>query len=189
MILLVDNYDSFTYNLYQYLRVLGEDVQVKRNDELSADEVRRLAPRLIVLSPGPGGPQDAGVCSAILDTFHREIPVLGICLGMQVIAAYFGAVVCRAIEPVHGKVRTVEHNGGGLFAGLSNPLRVTRYHSLVVDEASLPEVLEVTARSEEGEVMGIRHKWYPVSGVQFHPEAYLTEEGFELLRNALGARR
>lgn len=189
MILLVDNYDSFTYNLFQYLRALGEDVMVRRNDAVSVGDVESLRPSLIVISPGPGNPGDTGVCREILDTYYEAIPIFGICLGMQTIAARFGANVVPALEPVHGKVRDVTHDGKGVFGGLPNPLRVTRYHSLVVEESSLPECLEVSARSHEGEIMGIRHKEYPVFGVQFHPEAYLTEEGLSLLRNALEVGR
>lgn len=189
MILLIDNYDSFTYNLSQYLRMLGEAVEVRRNDSLSVEDVRDLQPRLIVISPGPGGPTEAGKCIEILDAFYEEIPFLGICLGMQVIASFFGGRVVEAIEPVHGKVRSIEHDGRGLFSGLANPLDVTRYHSLVVESESLPECLEVTARSASQEIMGLRHRVYPISGVQFHPEAYLTEGGMALLRNAVEASK
>ncbi|MDQ8180964.1 aminodeoxychorismate/anthranilate synthase component II [Pelagicoccus sp. SDUM812005] len=189
MILLIDNFDSFTYNLSQYLRMLGREVLVRRNDAIASEEARELAPELIVLSPGPGGPADTGNCIEILDALHREIPFLGVCLGMQTIAAYFGGRVVEAAEPMHGKVRAVRHDGKGLFAGLSNPLAVTRYHSLVVEEGTLPDCLEVCARSESGEIMGLRHRVYPVSGVQFHPEAYLTEGGMDLLRNALEVGR
>lgn len=189
MILLVDNYDSFTYNLSQYLRMLGEEVLVRRNDSLTVAEVRELAPRLIVISPGPGGPLDSGVCMELLDAFRLEVPFLGICLGMQVIASYFGGTVVQATEPVHGKVRAVRHGGRGLFARLPDPLQVTRYHSLVVESSSLPQCLEVDARSESGEIMGLRHIEYPIFGVQFHPEAYLTEGGMTLLENALEAGR
>lgn len=189
MILLIDNYDSFTYNLSQYLRMLGEEVLVKRNDEVTVGYVETLAPQLIVISPGPGGPTDTGACIEIVDVFHKTIPILGICLGMQTIAAYFGSRIIPAIEPVHGKVRTIQHDARGLFYKLSNPLQVTRYHSLVVDEASLSIDLEVSARSAEGEIMGLRHLRYPVFGVQFHPEALLTESGLELLKNALEASR
>lgn len=187
MIVLVDNYDSFTYNLTQYLRLLGKDVLVKRNDELTVSEVQSIKPSLIVFSPGPGGPESTGRCIEILDVFHREIPILGVCLGMQTIASYFGGRIKSAAVPVHGKVRSIRHNAQGLFYGLPNPLQVTRYHSLVVDPDSLPPCLAVSATSEEGEVMGIYHNVYPISGVQFHPEAYLTECGLELLENALEA--
>ena len=185
MILLIDNYDSFTYNLAQYLRMLGENVLVRRNDELERFEVESLEPKLIVISPGPGGPEATGVCREIMDTFYDRIPILGICLGMQTIAAYFGAEVVQASEPVHGKVRLVDHDGKGLFLDLPNPLKVTRYHSLIVEESRLPHCLEVSARSETGEIMGLRHRVYPIFGVQFHPEAYLTEGGLALLKNAL----
>lgn len=185
MIYLVDNYDSFTYNLSQYLRMLGEEVRVVRNDALNLEEIEAAQPRLIVISPGPGGPFDTGRCIDLLDAFHKTIPFLGICLGMQTIAHFFGARVVEALEPVHGKVREVRHFGAGVFRGLPNPLLVTRYHSLVVEERGLPDCLEVTARSPEGEVMALSHRMYPISGVQFHPEAYLTQEGLALLRNAL----
>lgn len=189
MILLIDNYDSFTYNLSQYLRMLGEEVLVRRNDSISVEEVRELRPRLIVISPGPGGPKNSGVCIDILDAFYQETSFLGICLGMQAVASYFGANIVEAVEPVHGKVRSIRHDGLGLFRGLANPLDVTRYHSLVVDDESLPDSLEVSAWSESGQIMGLRHKLYPIFGVQFHPEAYLTEGGMALLRNALEAGR
>ncbi|MBC2606905.1 anthranilate synthase component II [Pelagicoccus albus] len=189
MILLIDNYDSFTYNLSQYLRELGEKVTVVRNDEIDSAGVAGMNPRLIVISPGPGGPGDAGNCKHLLDTFHAEIPFLGICLGMQTIAEFFGARIIIAKEPVHGKVRRINHNSNSVFSGLPNPLQVTRYHSLVVERESLPECLEISAESEEGEIMGIRHSLYPISGVQFHPEAYLTEGGHALLKNALNPSR
>ncbi len=185
MILLVDNYDSFTYNLFQYLRMLGRETQVMRNDAVTIPEIIAAQPELIVLSPGPGGPESTGICGPIIDQLGDSIPILGVCLGMQAIAARYGARVVPAIAPVHGKVRPITHNGEGLFAGLPNPLRVTRYHSLVVEEVSLPDCLTVTARSELGEIMGLAHSSYPVSGVQFHPEALLTEGGLRLLRNAL----
>ena len=185
MILLIDNYDSFTYNLYQYVRCLGRETKVIRNDEVDVEGVRALKPELIVLSPGPGGPERTGVCLPILRAFHASTPILGVCLGMQAIAHFFGGNVAPAREPVHGKVRAIDHNGTGLFEGLENPLMVTRYHSLVVDPTSLPKELRVTARSGEGEIMALQHDLYPVSGVQFHPEAYLTEGGLELLANAL----
>lgn len=188
MILLIDNYDSFTYNLCQYLRMLGREVVVRRNDEISVAEVERLNPSLIVISPGPGSFGDTGVCVEILDAFHRTIPMLGICLGMQTIAAFFGGRIVEAIEPAHGKMCSIDHDGVGLFWGLRNPLEVTRYHSLVVEEASFPDCLEVSSRSKEREIMGLRHREYPLGGVQFHPEAYLTQQGMELLKNALEGR-
>lgn len=189
MILLIDNYDSFTYNLFQYLRMLDRETVVVRSDVIDTGSTRRLDPELIVISPGPGGPESTGNCRELLEAFHQRIPFLGICLGMQTIAQFFGARIIRAGEPMHGKTRATPHNGEGLFRGLPNPLRVTRYHSLVVDPATLPDCLEITAKSEDGEIMGLRHRTYSVSGVQFHPEAYLTENGLELLANALTATR
>lgn len=185
MILLIDNYDSFTYNLSQYIRQLGRDVRTLRNDAVDAAAVERLAPELIVISPGPGGPESSGNCLALLRAFAGRVPVLGVCLGMQIVARHFGATIRRAREPVHGKTRLVHHDGLGLFRGLPQPLLVTRYHSLAVEESSLPEELEVTARADDGEIMGLQHRSYPISGVQFHPEAYLTVGGLALLRNAL----
>lgn len=185
MILLVDNYDSFTYNLFQYLRRLGRETVVARNDALDLRAVVKMRPELIVLSPGPGGPEASGICRTLVESLHGDVPILGVCLGMQTIAVAFGGSIMRAKQPMHGKVRPVQHDGTGLFTGLPNPLQVTRYHSLVVDEARLPECLRVTARSDEGEVMGLSHTVYPVSGVQFHPEALLTEGGLQLLANAL----
>lgn len=185
MILLVDNYDSFTYNLFQYLRMLGRETRVVRNDAITVTEVEEIAPELIVISPGPGTPNGAGVSLALVSLLSGKIPIVGVCLGMQVIAQAFGARIGPAALPVHGKVRSVTHDGRGLFRGLANPLNVTRYHSLIVEEDGLPDCLEVTARSESGEIMGLRHRDYQVEGVQFHPEAYLTESGLELLGNAL----
>jgi len=185
MVLLVDNYDSFTYNLYQYFRALEEKTIVVRNDSLDTKYIRELNPELIALSPGPGRPSGAGKCIQIIEAFASEIPIFGICLGMQAIAEAYGGRVVRAKEPVHGKTRPVRHGGVGLFWGLPNPLRVTRYHSLVIDPKSLPSVLEATAWSEEDEIMALAHREYPVFGVQFHPEAHMTEKGLDLMGNAL----
>ena len=185
MILLIDNYDSFTYNLYQYLLMLDKEVLVLRNDNVSEEKVDRINPELIVISPGPGGPASTGACREIVETFKGRIPILGICLGMQVIANAFGAKVEEAVEPVHGKVKSIRHSGSGLFESLPNPLNVTRYHSLVVERASLSGCLKVDSESEEGEIMGLSHESLPIWGVQFHPEALLTEGGMGLLENAL----
>ena len=165
--------------------MLGRETAVLRNDVATEESVSRMRPELIILSPGPGGPENTGNSMRILNALHGSIPFLGVCLGMQTIARCFGGRVTHAKEPVHGKMRLVHHNGEGLFAGLPNPLNATRYHSLVVTEASLADCLEATAWSEDGELMGLRHRKYPISGVQFHPEAYLTEGGMRLLGNAL----
>ena len=183
MILMIDNYDSFVYNLVQYLRVLHEEVVVYRNDEITIEEIRELNPSLIVLSPGPCTPNESGICLKILEELREEFRILGICLGFQAIAQTFGATVVRAPEPVHGKIFPIAHNNKGLFKGLNNPLNVTRYHSLVIDPETLPDCLEITAHTKEGIIMGIRHKNYEIAGVQFHPEAILTEQGYELLDN------
>ncbi|QDT47921.1 Aminodeoxychorismate/anthranilate synthase component 2 [Symmachiella dynata] len=181
MILLIDNYDSFVYNLARYFTELGCEAVVCRNDAISIAEIHRLQPAAIVLSPGPGTPLNAGICLEVVREFLDEIPILGVCLGHQVIAAALGAEIVRAPEPVHGRTTFVEHDGQSLFAGLPNPLRATRYHSLIVDEATLPVQLRVTARTATGIVMAIEHASVPVYGVQFHPESILTESGQALL--------
>ncbi len=185
MVLLIDNYDSFTYNIFQYFKILKQKVEVIRNDQLDVPKVESLQPSLIVISPGPGGPEATGKCSMIINAFKNRIPFLGICLGMQTIASCFGAKIVKASEPVHGKIRRARHDSSLLFNGLPNPLQVTRYHSLIVDRDSLPPVLRVTADSDNREIMALQHQDLPLAGVQFHPEALLTEHGLELLANAL----
>jgi len=186
MILVIDNYDSFTYNLVQYLGELGATLQVARNDALDVDAVARLAPERIVISPGPGNPDQAGVSLEVIRRLGATTPILGVCLGHQAIGQAFGATVARARTQMHGKTSDIRHDGRGVFAGLSNPFVATRYHSLVVLPDTVPADLEVTARAEDGEVMGLRHRRYPVEGVQFHPESILTVEGKRLLANFLG---
>jgi anthranilate synthase/aminodeoxychorismate synthase-like glutamine amidotransferase len=187
MILVIDNYDSFTYNLVQYLGELGEAPVVRRNDALSVDDVGRLAPSAIVLSPGPCRPADAGITVPLVRRWGAEIPILGVCLGHQAIGEAYGGTVVRASRVMHGKTSRVGHTGSGLFAGLPTPLQVMRYHSLIVDQASLPAELEVLATSEDdqSEIQAMRHRSYPVWGVQFHPESVLTEHGQHLLKNFL----
>jgi anthranilate phosphoribosyltransferase len=184
VILLIDNYDSFTYNLAQYLGELGAQVQVVRNDAVTLDEITTLAPTHIVISPGPGTPDDAGISLDLVDRFARSVPILGVCLGHQVIGQGFGGKVVRAERLMHGKVSPVHHDGRGVFNGVPSPFNATRYHSLIVPEP-LPDCLEVTARTPEGEVMGLRHRQYPIVGVQFHPESILTEHGHQLLKSFL----
>jgi para-aminobenzoate synthetase component 2 len=183
MILMIDNYDSFTYNLVQYLQMLKQELVIHRNDSITLEEITKLNPDIIVISPGPCSPDQAGISLAVVDYFKGRIPILGICLGHQTIGQAFGAKVIKALEPVHGKVHEALHNNKGVFEGLRNPLKITRYHSLVLDKATLPDCLEITAETQAGEIMGIRHKTYAIEGVQFHPEAYLTEQGLELLDN------
>jgi anthranilate synthase component II len=183
-LLLIDNYDSFTFNLAHYFHELGEDVRVVRNDALSVDEALKLSPRRLCISPGPGRPADAGAMPALLAAFLGRVSILGVCLGMQAIAEHFGARVVHAPTLVHGKTTLIEHDSSGLFRGLPSPFKATRYHSLCVEESSLPPELEVTARSQ-GVIMGLRHTDLPVEGVQFHPEAILTEHGHALLQNWL----
>lgn len=185
MLLLIDNYDSFTFNVYQLLATLGCDVTVVRNDAISVEDVERLAPEQIVISPGPGGPASAGVSLEVVRRLGPRIPTLGVCLGHQCIGAAYGARVERAGELVHGKTSAIQHEARGVFAGLPSPFLAVRYHSLVVDEASVPPQLEVTARSEHGLVMGLRHREHPIEGVQFHPESILSEHGEALMRNFL----
>ena len=184
-ILLLDNYDSFTYNLYQYLSELGAGVAVYRNDEIEVDQIRELAPDRIVISPGPCTPAEAGISLPLIRELGLEIPILGVCLGHQAIGAAFGGRVIRAPVPVHGKLSSITHTGAGVFEDLPSPFEATRYHSLIVERASLPASLEVTAWSDDGLIMGLRHRTLPVEGIQFHPESYTTEHGKQLLRNFL----
>jgi len=183
MLLMIDNYDSFTYNIVQYFGELGENVQVYRNDRISLEEIERLAPQRLVVSPGPCSPEEAGISVAAIRHFAGKIPLLGVCLGHQSIGAAFGGKVVRSSTLMHGKTSPIHHDGRELFAGLPNPFDATRYHSLVVERASLPSCLEVTAWVEEGEIMGLRHTELPLWGVQFHPESILTEGGMAILRN------
>ena len=185
MLLMIDNYDSFTYNLVQYFGELGEDVRVYRNDAISVDDVARLNPTRIVISPGPGTPAQAGVSLAVIRQFAGKIPLLGVCLGHQAIGEAFGGKVVHAKRQMHGKVSPIHHLNTGVFRDLPNPLTCTRYHSLAVERASLPACLEITAWCEDGEIMGLRHKHFDVEGVQFHPESILTERGHDLLKNFL----
>lgn len=189
MILMIDNYDSFTYNLVQYLMMLKEEVQVVRNDAITIEGIKALNPEFIVLSPGPCTPSESGVCLSVLNELKGQYPILGICLGHQAIAQAFGGKVIKAIRPVHGKVSAINHDGLGVFKDLNQPLKVTRYHSLVVSKEDLPECFEITALAEDGQIMGLRHKAYMIEGVQFHPEAILTEQGHELLHNFLKRAR
>jgi anthranilate synthase/aminodeoxychorismate synthase-like glutamine amidotransferase len=189
MIFLLDNYDSFTYNLAQYLGELGQKVEVRRNDQVNLAEIERLRPQRIVISPGPCTPHEAGISISLIRHFAGKLPILGVCLGHQAIGAAFGGQVVRAPKPVHGKTSSVEHDDRGVFHGLPQPLTATRYHSLIVEESSCPAELEISARVREPNgnklVMGLRHKRFPIEGVQFHPESVLTENGRQLLRNFL----
>jgi anthranilate synthase component 2 len=185
MILVLDNYDSFTYNLVQYLGELGAEMRVARNDALSVEDIERLGPARIVISPGPGTPDGAGISLELIKHFHETTPILGVCLGHQAIGQAFGATVARARKQMHGKTSRIAHDGRGVFAGLEPGFEATRYHSLVVLESGLPAELEVSARAEDGEIMGLRHRRFPVEGVQFHPESILTRPGKALLKNFL----
>jgi anthranilate synthase component 2 len=185
MLLMIDNYDSFTYNLVQYFGQLGEDVAVYRNDRITLDEMERLSPDRIVISPGPCTPNEAGISVAAIRHFAGKIPLLGVCLGHQAIGAAFGGNVIRSCSLMHGKTSPIFHDGKGLFKGLPNPFEATRYHSLIVERSSLPDCLEVTAWVENGEIMGLAHRELPIWGVQFHPESILTVGGMDLLRNFL----
>ena len=186
MVCVIDNYDSFTYNLVQYLGELGADVHVVRNDAASVEELAAIGPERIVISPGPGRPEDAGITMAVVRALGEKTPILGVCLGHQAIGAAFGGQVVRAGVPMHGKTSLIEHNGRGVFSGITESFAASRYHSLVVSDEGLPDDLEVTARTREDHViMGLRHRRWPVHGVQFHPESILTGEGHRLLRNFL----
>jgi len=189
MILVLDNYDSFTYNLVQYLGELGATMRVARNDKITVEEIERLEPAGIVTSPGPGNPDGAGISLALIRRFHETTPILGVCLGHQAIGQAFGGTVSRARKQMHGKTSRIHHDGRGVFAALPQDFEATRYHSLVVLDPSFPALLEVSARAEDGEIMGLRHRRFPVEGVQFHPESILTGQGKALLRNFLGLTR
>ena len=188
MLLMIDNYDSFTYNLVQYLGELGADVRVARNDAITLDEIETLAPTGIVISPGPCTPNEAGISVPLIRRFAGEIPILGVCLGHQAIGQAFGGRIVRSERVMHGKLSPIAHDSEGVFAGLPSPFRATRYHSLAIDRATLPPMLAVTATADDGEIMGVRHREFAVEGVQFHPEAILTEHGKRLLDNFLRAR-
>jgi len=186
MLLVIDNYDSFTYNLVQYLGELGTKPIVRRNNEITPDGIAALKPSQIVISPGPGRPEQAGITLEVIKRFGPHIPVLGVCLGHQAIGMAFGGSVVRATSPMHGKTSTIKHDGKGLFAGIASPFTVARYHSLIVERAGLPDDLEISAQTEDdGTVMALRHRRFPIHGVQFHPESIMTREGAHLLRNFL----
>ncbi len=189
MILMIDNYDSFTYNLVQYLGEMGEELKVFRNDAITVKQIQKLRPKRIVISPGPGSPKDAGVSNDVIRLLGPKVPVLGVCLGHQCIGEVFGGKVVGAGRLMHGKTSPIYHDGKGLFKGLDNPFVATRYHSLLVERKSLPKVLTVTAETKEKEIMGLKHKKFPIYGVQFHPESILTQPGKEILRNFLKLTR
>ena len=186
MLLLIDNYDSFTYNLFQYLSELGEEIRVVRNDKATITEIEQMSPQRIVISPGPGTPDRAGISNDVIRHFGAKIPILGVCLGHQCVGYSYGAAVERAGEIMHGKSSLIHHDGKGVLKGLPNPFPAIRYHSLAVMPQNLPDCLEVTAQTEQGIIMGLRHRQYPVEGVQFHPESIMTEAGKDILRNFLG---
>ncbi|SRR5258705_185788 len=188
MVLVIDNYDSFTYNLVQYLGELRVEMQVHRNDQISLDQIRELKPDRILISPGPCSPRESGLSNDIIRTFGKEVPLLGVCLGHQCIGHTFGAEVVVNYRMMHGKTSPIKHNGRDLFRDMPNPFLATRYHSLVIKRESIPDCLEVTAESDEGEVMGVRHKELPIWGVQFHPESILTEHGRTMVKNFLALR-
>lgn len=185
MILVIDNYDSFTYNLVQYLGELGAELQVYRNDKITLEDIKKIAPAKILISPGPGVPKDAGISEDVIRTFGSRTPILGVCLGHQAIGEVFGGRIVRAKNLMHGKTSKIYHNGKGLFKGIKSPFDATRYHSLVVERESLPKILQITAETKDKEIMGLVHREYPIYGVQFHPESILTAEGKKLLGNFL----
>lgn len=187
MLLLIDNYDSFTWNLYQYFCELGAEVVVRRNDALTINDIHALAPSHLVISPGPCTPNEAGISLEVVRHFSGKLPLLGVCLGHQAIGQAFGARIVRAAHMMHGKTSPIHHQQQGVFRGLNNPLTVTRYHSLIIDPQTLPDCFEITARSENGEIMGVRHREWLLEGVQFHPESILSEQGHQLLNNFLCA--
>jgi len=182
-ILMIDNYDSFTFNLVQYLGILGENIKVRRNDKVSLDEIKKMAPSRIVISPGPGRPVDAGMSKDIIRHFYKEIPILGVCLGHQCIGEVFGAEVINSGVVIHGKTSKIYHDGKSIFSGVENPFEAARYHSLILKKDTISSSLEVTAHTEDGIIMGVRHKNYKLEGIQFHPESFLTPVGLKILKN------
>ncbi|MBA7485317.1 Aminodeoxychorismate/anthranilate synthase component 2 [subsurface metagenome] len=182
-ILMIDNYDSFTFNLVQYLGILGENIKVRRNDKISLDEIEKMEPSRIVISPGPGRPVNAGMSKDIIKHFYKEIPILGVCLGHQCIGEVFGAEVINSGVVIHGKTSKIYHDGKSIFTGVENPFEAARYHSLILKRDTIPSSLEVTARTEDDIVMGVRHKNYKLEGIQFHPESFLTPDGLKILKN------
>ncbi len=188
MLLMIDNYDSFTFNLVQYFGELGEEVLVKRNDEISVSDIEKLSPARIVISPGPCSPAEAGISVPAIERFAGKVPILGVCLGHQSIGQAFGGRIVHAKTLMHGKTSMMTHTGKGVFAGLPSPYRITRYHSLVIERETAPACLEITAWTDDGEIMGVRHKTLPVEGVQFHPESIMTEHGHALLKNFLNVK-
>jgi anthranilate synthase/aminodeoxychorismate synthase-like glutamine amidotransferase len=189
MLLMIDNYDSFTYNLVQYLRELGADVVVYRNDRIGIEEIRGLQPERIVLSPGPCSPAEAGICCDVVRAFGAAVPLLGVCLGHQCIGAAYGSRIVRAARLMHGKVSPIHHDGRGIYRGVASPFEATRYHSLLIERDTIPACLTISAQTTEGEIMGVRHRSHPVEGVQFHPESILTQAGKALLANFLAGSR
>jgi len=183
VILVIDNYDSFTFNLVQYMKKLGNQVVVFRNDQISLSQIEEMSPRAILISPGPGNPDTAGACLAVVKRFYKDIPILGVCLGQQIIVQAFGGRIRKAIKPMHGKISRITHDGRTIFQELPSPMQVARYHSLIIDDSTLPDCIEVSAKSENGEIMAVRHKRFKVEGVQFHPESILTEHGMQMLQN------
>lgn len=182
-ILMIDNYDSFTFNLVQYLGILGENIKVRRNNKVSLDEIKKMAPSRIVISPGPGRPVDAGMSKDIIRHFYKEIPILGVCLGHQCIGEVFGAEVINSGVVIHGKTSKIYHDGKSIFTGVENPFEAARYHSLILKKDTIPSSLEVTAHTEDGIIMGVRHRNYKLEGIQFHPESFLTPVGLKILKN------
>lgn len=183
MILMIDNFDSFCYNIYQYLKELGEDVEVVRNNSITIKQILKKSPEILLISPGPCSPKEAGISLEAIDYFKDKLPILGVCLGHQAIGEAFGAEIVKADRPIHGHVHAITHDKKGMFKNLPNPLNVTRYHSLVISEDSMPDELIISAKTKDGEIMGVRHKHFPIEGVQFHPEAILTEHGHDLFKN------
>jgi len=183
VILMIDNYDSFTFNLVQYLGILGENIKVRRNDRITLDEIEEMGPEKIVISPGPGRPIDAGISKDLIKRFHKDIPILGVCLGHQSIGEVFGAEVINSGTVVHGKTSEINHDGKTIFTDVDNPFTAARYHSLIIKRDTLPDFLEITAETKDGIVMGVRHRQYPLEGIQFHPESFLTPCGMKILEN------